>query len=376
MESVGLLAGGIAHDFNNLLTTIIGNADFALDQTSKDTSLYSEIDEIRKAGRQAAALTRQLLAFSRKQLIRPEILNLNDILTGTEKMLRRTIGEDIEFKTMIEPELWNVKIDPGQIEQILLNLIVNARDAMPTEGKLTIETANVELDDIYVQNHGVKNGRGSYVMMVVTDTGIGMDEKTRYRIFEPFFTTKERGQGTGLGLSTVYGIVKQNNGHIRADSEPGKGTTFKIYLPRIKADEALEIEEQMDENRLKGSETILVVEDSKTLLKLTQKMLESYGYKVLTAQCANEAVEIFNGHDRPIHLLLTDVVMPGMSGRKLAAKIISKNPKVKVIYMSGYTDDTISKHGVLYDDIEFIEKPFSQKNMGLKVRRVLDAEMN
>ena len=372
MESIGSLAGGIAHDFNNLLTTIIGNADFALDQAGEHTSLYSEIEEIRKAGRKAAALTRQLLAFSRKQLIRPEILNINDILKDTEKMLRRTIGEDIEFKIMFEPELWNVKVDPGQIEQILLNLVVNARDAMPTEGKLTIETSNVKLDDVYVQNHGVKNGRGSYAMMAVTDTGIGMDEETRSRIFEPFFTTKERDQGTGLGLSTVYGIVKQNNGHIWAYSEPGKGATFKIYFPRLKVDETPEIEEQMDENRLKGSETILVVEDSKTLLKLTQKMLESYGYKVLAARSANEAVEIFNRHDGLIHLLLTDVVMPGISGRKLAEKIISENPKVKVLYMSGYTDDTISKHGVLFDDVELIEKPFSQKNMGLKVRKVLD----
>jgi len=372
MESIGSLAGGIAHDFNNLLTTIIGNADFALEQARENTSLYSEIDEVRKAGRQAAALTRQLLAFSRKQIIQPHILNLNDILENTEKMLRRTIGEDIEFKTMFEPNLWEVKMDPGQIEQILLNLVVNARDAMPTEGKLTIETANVELDDICVQNYEVKSGQGSYVMMAVTDTGIGMDEETRSRIFEPFFTTKHRSQGTGLGLSTVYGIVKQNNGHIRTESEPGKGTTFKIYFPRIKADEAPEIEEQMDENRLKGSETILIVEDSKTLLKLTKKILESYGYNVLTAQSGHEAVEIFNRHDDSIHLLLTDVVMPGMSGRKLAEKIQSENPKVKFLYMSGYTDDTISKHGVLFDDIELIEKPFSQKDMGLKVREVLE----
>jgi two-component system cell cycle sensor histidine kinase/response regulator CckA len=371
METIGLLAGGIAHDFNNLLTTIIGNAYFALDQASEGTSLYNEIDEIRKAGRQAAALTRQLLAFSRKQLIKPQVINLNDILMNTEKMLRRTIGEDIEFKTTFEPELWNVKMDSGQIEQIILNLIVNARDAMPDGGNLTVETANVELDDMYFQNHGIKNGWGSYVMMAVTDTGIGMDEETQSRIFEPFFTTKERAQGTGLGLSTVYGIVKQNNGHIWAYSEPGKGTTLKVYFPRIKADEASDIEEQLDENRLKGSETILIVEDSETLLKLTQKMLESYGYKVLTAQNGNEAMEIFNGHDGPIHLLLTDVVMPGMSGRKLAEQIQSENQKVKVIYMSGYTDDTISKHGVLNDDIEFIEKPYSAKDLGLKVRKVL-----
>ncbi len=372
MESIGSLAGGIAHDFNNLLTTIIGNADFALDQAGENRSLYNDIEEIRKAGRQAAALTRQLLAFSRKQIIQPQTLNLNDILKNTEKMLRRITGEDIEFKTMFEPNLWDIKLDPGQIEQILMNLVVNAKDAMPTGGKLTIETTNAELDDVYFQNHGVKSMSGSYVMIAITDTGIGMDEKTRSSIFEPFFTTKERGQGTGLGLSTVYGIVKQNNGHIWADSELGKGTTFKIYFPRIKADEVSEIEEQVDENRLKGSETILVVEDSKTLLKLTQKMLESYGYKVLAAQSGNEAVEIFNRHDGLIHLLLTDVVMPGMSGRKLAEKIISEHPKVKVLYMSGYTDDTISKHGVLHDDVELIEKPFSQKNMGLKVREVLD----
>jgi len=373
MEAIGLLAGGIAHDFNNLLTTIIGYADFALEQVRENISLTSEIKEIRKAGRKAAALTRQLLTFSRKQLIQPEILNLNDILKNTEKMLRRTIGEDIEFKTMFESELWDVKMDPGQIDQILLNLVVNARDAMPTGGKLTIETANVELDDVYFQNYGVKDKRGSYVLLSVADSGIGMDEEILSRIFEPFFTTKERGQGTGLGLSTVFGIVQQNNGHIRADSEPGKGTTFKVYFQRIKTDEVSDdIEEQLDENQLKGSETILVVEDSETLLKLTQKMLESYGYKILAAQSGNEAIQILNGHDGTIHLLLTDVVMPDMNGRELAEKIQSESPKVQVLYMSGYTDDTISKHGVLYDDVEFIEKPFSAKDLGLKVREVLN----
>jgi len=373
MESIGSLAGGIAHDFNNLLTTIIGNADFALDQASENRSLYNEIEEIRKAGRQAAALTRQLLAFSRKQIIQPHILNLNDILENTEKMLRRTIGEDIEIKTIFEPDLWNVKMDPGQIEQILMNLVVNARDAMPTGGKLTIETVNVKLDDVYFQDHGVKSIPGFYAMLAITDTGTGMNEETRIRIFEPFFTTKERGQGTGLGLSTVYGIVKQNNGHIFAESEPGKGTKFKVYFQKIKTDEVSgDIDEQLDENRFKGSETILVVEDSETLLKLTQKMLESYGYKILAAQSGNEAMEILNGNDGTIHLLLTDVVMPDMNGRELAEQIQSENPKVRVVYMSGYSDDTISKHGVLYDDVEFIEKPFSAKDLGLKVRGVLN----
>jgi PAS domain S-box-containing protein len=371
MEAVGLLAGGIAHDFNNLLTIIIGNADFALEEASGNASLFSEIEEIRKAGRQAAALTRKLLAFSRKQLIKPIILNLNEILIETEKMLRRTIGEDIEFKTMFEPELWNVKMDQGQIEQILLNVVVNARDAMPTGGKLTIETANVELDDDYSQNHGVKNTRRSYVMIAVTDTGTGMDEETQFRIFEPFFTTKKKDQGTGLGLSTVYGIVKQNNGRIRVYSEPGKGTTFKIYFPRTETDEKSDDKEQLDESRFKGFQTILVAEDSETLLKISRKALEKYGYKVLTARNGNEAMEIFNGHDGPIHLLLADVVMPGMNGRELAEQIRSKSSKIQVIYMSGYTDDAISKHGVLYDDIEFIEKPFTPKDLVLKVREVL-----
>ena len=372
MEAIGKLAGGIAHDFNNLLTTIIGNADFALDQAGENRSLYNDIEEIREAGQQAAALTRQLLAFSRKQIIQPQILNLNDILENTEKMLRRTIGEDVEFKTMFEPNLWDVKMDQGQIEQILMNLAVNARDAMPDGGKLTVETANVELDDVYFQHHGVKSMMRSYAMLAITDTGTGMDLETQTQIFEPFFTTKERGQGTGLGLSMVYGIVKQNNGYIWVYSEPGKGTTFKIYFPSIEGDEVSDIDEPLDENQLKGSETILVVEDNKTLLKLTRKILESYGYKVLTAQNANEAIETFKRHDGSINLLLTDVVMPGMNGRKLAEQIQSKNPKVKVTYMSGYTDDTISKHGVLYDDVEFIEKPFSQKDLGLKVREVLD----
>jgi two-component system, cell cycle sensor histidine kinase and response regulator CckA len=372
MEAIGKLAGGIAHDFNNLLTTIIGNADFALDQAGENRSLYNDIEEIRNVGRQAAALTRQLLAFSRKQIIQPQILNFNEILENIKKMIRRTIGEDIEFKTVLEANLWDVKLDPGQIEQILMNLVVNSRDAMPHGGKLTVETANVELDDIYFHTHGVESRPGSYAMLAVADTGMGIDEKTQTQIFEPFFTTKERGQGTGLGLSTVYGIVKQNNGHVWVYSETGKGTTFKLYFPRIDEDEASDIDEPLDENRLKGYETILVVEDNKKLLKLTKKMLESYGYKVLTAQNANEAMETFNRDKRSIHLLLTDVVMPGVNGRRLAEQIQSKNPKVKIIYMSGYTDDTISKHGVLYDDVEFIEKPFSQKDLGLKVREVLD----
>ncbi len=371
MEAIGKLAGGIAHDFNNLLTTIIGYADFALDETGENKSLYNEIEEIRKAGRQAATLTRQLLTFSRKQIIQPQVLSLNDILENMENMIHRTIGEDIEFKTIFEPNLWAVKMDPGQIEQILMNLVVNARDAMPDGGKLTVKTANVELDEVYFQNHGVENMPGYYAMLAITDTGTGMDENTRNHIFDPFFTTKEMGHGTGLGLSTVYGIVKQNNGHIWVYSEPGKGTIFKLHFPRIAGDEASEFGEQADENRLKGSETILVAEDNEKLLKLTQRMLESYGYKVLTAQNATEAMETFNRGSGSIHLLLTDVVMPGMNGRKLAEHIQSKNPTVKIIYMSGYTDDTISKHGILHDDIEFIEKPFSQKDLGIKVKEVL-----
>ena len=372
MEAVGTLAGGVAHDFNNLLTTIIGNAELALMQIYKGDPLNEYIEEIKNAGNTAASLTRQLLTFSRKQMIQPKVLSINRILHDMEKMLRRLIREDIEMVLDLDSELWPVNIDPGQIEQVSMNLVVNAGDAMPKGGKLLIETANVHLDRTYFRNHGVENTSGAYVMLALTDNGTGMDEKTRDRIFEPFFTTKEMGQGTGLGLSTVYGIMKQNNGYVWVYSEPGKGTTFKVYFPKAGADEVSDTEEQVGDDLLIGSETILVVEDSKTLLKITQKMLEKYGYRILTAQNGREALEVFSGHDGPIHLILTDVVMPKMGGQDLVEKIQSEKPEVKLVYMSGYTDRAISDNGMLHKDVNFIQKPFSSNDLVRKVREVLN----
>lgn len=371
MEAVGTLAGGVAHDFNNLLTTILGYADFAMGGLKKDSSLYGEIEEIRKAGEKAAALTRQLLAFSRKQIIQPRVLIINNTVDEMRKMLKRLIREDVEITTALFPELWPVKLDPGQLEQVIMNLVINARDAMPTGGQLIIETANMELDIDYFQDHGVEEKPGSYVMVAVTDTGIGMDEQIQSRVFEPFFTTKEKGHGTGLGLSTVYGIVKQNAGHVWIYSEPGKGTTFKVYFPRADADRSHDIEEKFDENLFKGSETILLVEDNVSLLKITKKMLEQFGYRVLTAENGEKALEISGMHEGPIHIVLTDVVMPTMGGSDMAKKIQIKRPEIKVIYMSGYTDNSIANYGILNKDLEFLQKPFVSKDLGRKIKKVL-----
>ena len=372
MEAIGVLAGGVAHDFNNILTSIIGNAELALMDMDKNTSHYNRLEEIRKAGHRAAALTRQLLAFSRKELIRPEVLDLNRVAMNLEKMLRRLIGEDIELVTAYAPDLWQVEADPAQIEQIIMNLSVNARDAMPKGGKLTIETANVVLDEAYFQKHGLESEEGPYVMLAVTDNGTGIDKETQDRIFEPFFTTKEMGRGTGLGLSTVYGIVKQNKGHIWVYSEEGKGTTFKVYLPRANAKPKEKEEEKSPEHSLAGSETILIAEDDGALRKMAEMMLEGYGYKVITAENGKEAMKIAESHDAPIHLLVTDVVMPGMSGRALAEKLQEKVPKLKVLYMSGYTDNAIAHHGVLKKDVDFIQKPFTRERLTSKVREMLD----
>ncbi len=372
MEAIGVLAGGVAHDFNNILTAIIGNAELALMKLGKDIPGHQNIEEIRRAGQRAAALTRQLLAFSRKELIRPEILDLNQVTMNLEKMLRRIIGEDIELVTVYAPDLWQVEADPGQMEQVMMNLSVNARDAMPKGGTLTIETANVELDEAYFRKHGAETVPGPYVMLAVTDSGAGIDKETQARIFEPFFTTKGMGRGTGLGLSTVYGIVKQNKGHIWVYSEPGKGTTFKVYLPKAKADTRGVEKEQSKKRPLNGSETILVAEDDEALRNMTREMLEGYGYNVITARDGKEAIKISDSHDNPIHLLLTDVVMPGMSGRDLAEKLQSRFQEMKVLYMSGYTSNTITHHGTLEKDVAFIQKPFTQEGLAGKVREVLD----
>jgi PAS domain S-box-containing protein len=373
MEAVGRLAGGIAHDFNNLLTIITGYAVNALDDLKEDAPQYDMIKEILEAGQRATSLTRQLLAFSRKQVIRPEILNLNDILKGTEKMLRRLIGEDIDLIPSFSPELWNTEVDQGQMEQVVMNLAVNARDAMPQGGHLTIETSNIFLDDDYFRSHMVKNTPGPYVMLTVTDNGMGMDEKTCSRIFEPFFTTKDRVKGTGLGLATVYGIVKQNKGFIWVYSELGEGTSFKVYLPAAKGDAGpVDKREKIPKNELKGTETILLVEDDEKLREMTRKIFTSYEYSVIEASDSDEALKISGEYKEIIHLLLTDVIMPGTSGKELAAQIESMRPEIKVLYMSGYAENIISHQGILDKNVNFIQKPFLRKDLLLKVRKILN----
>jgi PAS domain S-box-containing protein len=374
MEAIGTLAGGVAHDFNNLLTIIIGNAQLALMDVIKDESLRTEIEEIKKAGERAASLTRQLLAFSRKQIVQPKLLDINELLTDLEKMLGRLIGDNIELLTISDPALWRVEIDSGQIDQIIINMVVNARDAMPQGGKLTIETANVELDDTYFRDRGVESAHGPYVMLAVSDTGSGMDKKTLEHIFEPFFTTKEVGKGTGLGMSTVYGIIKQNNGFIWVYSEPGQGSTFKAYLPKVKADAEPEEKEQTPVDDLSGSGTVLIVEDNDGLRKLAQEVLQSYGYRLLVAENGEDALRVSKEHNGPIHLLLTDVVMPKMGGKKLAERLQPLYPQMKVIYMSGYTDNAIVHHGVLEPELNFLEKPFTPEGLAGKVRKALESE--
>jgi len=372
MEAVGRLAGGVAHDFNNLLGVIIGYSEILLDRLGPNDQLYTNAQEIKKAGDRAASLTRQLLAFSRQQLLEPRVLDLNAVVASTEKLLRRLIGEDIELVVVPGGALGRVKADPGQIEQIIMNLAVNARDAMPKGGKLIIETANIELDEAYALQHRVVQP-GRYVVLTMTDSGCGMDAETQAHIFEPFFTTKEVGKGTGLGLATVYGVVKQSGGYIWVYSEPGKGTTFKIYMPRV--DELGEAE-QRSETPAKmehGSETILLVEDDAALRKLTCRSLEDSGYAVLTAESPTEAARISEEYEGLIHLMVTDVVMPGMDGRELADRLTPLRPEMKVLYVSGYTDDAIVYHGMLEPGLAFLQKPFSPKALARKVREVLDA---
>ncbi len=377
MEAIGTLAGGVAHDFNNILTTIIGNAEFMLMDIDTDNPLTENIEEIKIAGERAAALTRQLLAFSRKQIVQPEILDLNKLLTGIEKMLVRLIGEDIDILMIQESALWKVEIDPGQMEQVIMNLTVNAKDVMPLGGKLTIETANMELDENYFDEHGIiEKQPGSYVLLTVSDTGIGMDKGVQEHIFDPFYTTKEKGKGTGLGLSTSYGIIKQNNGFIWVYSEPGQGSTFKIYLPRVKRDIKTEEKEQPPVENLSGSETVLIVEDDNSLRKLMQKSLQPHGYRILVAENGEDALRISEEHEGTIDLMITDVVMPKMGGKETAERLKTLHPQMKVIYMSGYTDDAIVRHGVLAPGLNFLEKPFSPKGLAHKVREVLDKKQD
>jgi len=371
MEAIGQLTGGIAHDFNNMLTVIMGYSELMLQKLKADDPLRSEVEQIKEAGNRASLLTRQLLAFSRKQVLQPRVLDLNAVLTNLDKMLQRLIGEDIALVTMPAPGLGRVKVDPGQIEQVIMNLAVNARDAMPNGGKLTIETANVELDNAYAREH-VSVRPGPYVMLAVSDTGCGMDAATQARIFEPFFTTKEPGKGTGLGLSTVYGIVKQSDGNIWVYSEPGRGTTFKIYLPRVEAvAEAVE-PSGAAARTIRGSETILLVEDENAVRALIRSTLQANGYTVLEAHHGKHAIQVCEQHAGPIHLMVTDVVMPEMSGRDLAERLKPSRPNMKVFFMSGYTDKAIVNHGELDPGTAFLQKPFIPDALARKVREVLD----
>ena len=370
MESVGRLAGGVAHDFNNLLTIINGTAELGLVGLREGDPLYADLQEVRQAGERAAALTRQLLAFSRRQVLQPQVLSLNAVVGDMEGMLRRLIGEDVDLAFVPAEDLGRVKVDPGQVEQVLLNLAVNSRDAMPEGGTLTIATRNVELDETYAAQHS-SVVPGLYVMLAISDTGVGMDEATRARIFEPFFTTKDPGRGTGLGLSTVYGIVKQSGGSIWVYSEIGKGTTFRVYLPRV--EEAVDTDRPVRTSTVaRGTETLLLVEDEEGLRHLAERVLKSAGYTVLVAANGGEGLLLLERHDGPVHLMLTDIVMPGMSGQELAERLQETRPEMKVLYSSGYTDDAILRHGVLDDKSHFISKPYSIVELTRKVREVLD----
>jgi len=371
MEAIGKLTGGVAHDFNNILTVIIGFSDYLLMHYKNDKHLILYINNIKEAGNRAASLTHQLLAFSRKQILQPKVVNLNTIISNIKKMVGRLIGEDIELIIYLDPSLENAKLDIHQIEQVIMNLAVNARDAMPKGGKLTIETKNVFLNEEYTKNH-IPTKPGPYVMLTISDNGIGMDTETQDHIFEPFYTTKE-GKGIGLGLATVYGIVKQSDGYIWVYSGPSKGTTFKIYFPRDKTKvEAIEKEEVSPKN-VSGTETVLIVEDDDFVRSMIFTVLTSYGYTVLAAKNGEEALHLINKNpNQTIDLMVTDVVMPGLSGSDLAYILENKIPHMKTLYMSGYTDNTIVHHGILNNGIPFLQKPFNVNDVGKKVREILD----
>ncbi len=371
MEAVGRLAGGVAHDFNNLLTIITGYTGLVMEELSPGDPLYEDLKEINDAGLRAAELTRQLLIFSRKQVIQPRILRLNSLVANIQKMLGRLIGEDIELIVVPDPTLGLIRADPGQIEQVILNLAVNARDAMPSGGKLIIGTSNVEITEA-IAGSETTISPGRYVVFTVRDTGIGMDGWTKSQIFEPFFTTKETGKGTGLGLSTVYGIVQQSGGHIEVFSDPGRGSTFRLYLPRVDGIGAEEEEAPPAEGELRGTETILLVEDEVGLRKFASRVLNDWGYTVLEAGGGAEALQIANEHNGPLDLLLTDVIMPRMNGAEVADRIGELRPGIRVLFMSGYTDEAIFQQGVLADGVNLITKPFSPGELCRQLRRVLD----
>jgi signal transduction histidine kinase/DNA-binding NarL/FixJ family response regulator len=375
MEAVGRLAGGIAHDFNNLLMVISGYSEFLLERIGDDQEMRGHAREIANAAERATSLTRQLLAFSRKQMLDPKIVDLNSVVAENVKMLTRLIGEDIDLVMVPGQDIGAVKADPGQIEQVIMNLAVNARDAMPKGGKLTIETANVTLDANYARFHAPAKP-GDYVMLAISDTGMGMDAETQAHIFEPFYTTKGL-KGTGLGLSTVYGIVKQSEGYIWLYSETGKGTSFKIYLPRFSATgEALATQPALaQEQTSKGHETILLVEDEENLRRLARQSLENQGYNVIDAPDGAAAIKISQAHPGPIHLLLTDVIMPGMNGRELANKLSPTRLEMRVLFMSGYTENHIGHNGTLDEGITLLQKPFTLSALRSKVREMLDTPL-
>ena len=373
MEAIGRLAGGVAHDFNNLLTVIRGYSDLMIKGLKPDNRFFKHANQIHEAALRASSLTDQLLAFSRKQVIEPRILNLNESVKQTEKMLHRLIGEDIHLTVILDPELGNVRVDPGQIVQILLNLAVNSRDAMPRGGKLIIETRNTILDEHYTQTH-LPVIPGRYIMLAVSDTGEGMDQETQSHIFEPFYTTKEKGRGTGLGLSTVYGIIKQNNGYVWVYSEPGRGTTFKIYFPLIEKTKKQKSAGQKSIRTLKGTETLLIVEDDDTVRAVTKISLESFGYKVIEAADGESALKLLKENIDQIDLAITDVIMPHIGGSELAGKLKGIKAEIKILFVSGYTDDTISHHGILRNGVNYLQKPFTSDRLAAKVREILDSK--
>jgi two-component system cell cycle sensor histidine kinase/response regulator CckA len=372
MEAVGRLAGGIAHDFNNVLSVILSYGDMLLSDLKPGEPMRDDVEEIRKAATRAADLTRQLLMFSRQQVIEPKVLDLNDVVTGMNKMLQRILGADVSFVFSPQQPLGRVRIDPGSIEQVIMNLVVNARDAMPTGGTLTLETANTLLDDEYAKTHyGVTPGR--YVVLTVTDTGVGMDKATQTRVFEPFFTTKEAGRGTGLGLSTVFGIVQQGGGSVTLESERGKGASFKVYLPRVDA-KIESVRPTQPPTASRGTEIVLLVEDDDQVRTVSRGILRRSGYQVLEARNAGEALLLAEAQaPGTIHLLLADVVMPQVSGPDLAKRLASIHPTMKVLFMSGYTDDNVVRHGVVRSAISFVQKPITPEMLTAKVREVLDA---
>ena len=374
LESIGRLAGGVAHDFNNLLTTIIGYSELISMEKDLNDTTREGVQEIKNSAESAAALTQQLLAFSRKQVLQPQVIDLNRLITKLDKMLMRLIGEDIDLTTKLDSNLGKIKADPGQVEQVIMNLVVNARDAMPDGGTLIIETQGLYLDESFHQQHPEVTP-GNYVLLAVSDAGQGMDEETQAQVFEPFFTTKEAGKGTGLGLSTVYGIVKQSGGFIWVYSEPEQGTTFKIYLPQLTGTKKQQESLREKKEPMGGTETILLVEDEESLRKMAGRILEGYGYSVIEAKNGIEALEIATKGDRlKIDLLVTDVIMPKMGGKELAGKLTEEYPRLSVLYISGYMDNAIAHHGVLDKGLSLLQKPFSSRSLAEKVREVLDED--